>query len=1064
MSDQDKNIVIGDLLVKVGLIASADLSEAMQVSRRLGMPMGRVLTMSGNISPEIFQLALEAQSIIRDGVVPPDIGIEALVFAIREKLPMKDAIARIDRHPQFSGTTNRLGELLLDAEIVTQEQLEQALQASMESGLPLGGTLVTQGIIHASLLPTVLRAQEQIRDGIVTRDAAISELRSSMQLWARAEAAMKAAEFAHEGNMGNRPSNVMSTLRDTIQSTSGSQSGFPQPANEHLHQHLQQNQQQQSLQHQLQAMQPAQSNLQQFQTQPMQQPVAHQQQQLQQQQQQLQQQQPQYQQQGYAQSQPTNLQQQLQQQNPQPQYQQFQQAPQPASIPPAQQQATQQFSQPAQQYQQAPQQAPPQAAQLPVAQAQVAPVQQQQLPQTQMPQQQAQAPQNGQTGAPSETAPAPIYGYNTPYGHAPYGGPAPEDPWGSWHGQVPRAPGLGMPIPAFQPGIAQPPAVPPEGYTPPPGFGQGQGISAPQARGGEQIPVGENWNAHQPQPGPHPVQNDQKVAPKGNWAAPQGTKSSPVQPPEAKTPERVADLKPAAEKPAEHHEGMGDQIKSAAAQLASRLGWSKPSDPPVAQEADLPAPKKLSWMQSSQKAKVEDEKDAEPVISELSIEEQKASLQEAASLDFGDEPGTDEVEPTESAELESAETSPEVDLSDIQTDAEVESAFEALEVAEVLVAESSDASDAIEENAPDADPIVVAVVDEPVAETSAEMPAETDAEFKATDEVLPESVATAATNDGATATSVTEEKSKGIAGFEKGTRIHLKSDYSPNETGRLFSISHDEALIMRAEENTAHTAPLTDKKPEKGKKGKGKNKGQNAASQSQTKMAQQTAKGKKGQSAAAKSHIGLPSVVKENDAVQPWSPLKSQAHPATQFGKGSGGGNVPDFLEDLVAEAPATNSARASQSKISAVSQRATSLSVSNLLPVPIDALEAQAELAMIVQSHGAPLPMPQLPFFTPATYPETPATIVELLTMGGFFTRKDIANALDKALEDASLAPDLLLALGLVAEDTLDVVLRCQAMTRNRELTSEQAMYVLGAVRSGRLTFDAALQEIGKK
>jgi hypothetical protein len=60
-------------------------------------------------------------------------------------------------------------------------------------------------------------------------------------------------------------------------------------------------------------------------------------------------------------------------------------------------------------------------------------------------------------------------------------------------------------------------------------------------------------------------------------------------------------------------------------------------------------------------------------------------------------------------------------------------------------------------------------------------------------------------------------------------------------------------------------------------------------------------------------------------------------------------------------------------------------------------------------------------------------------------------------------MAPDLLMALGLVTDETLDVVVRCQGLTRSRYLTNEQAIYVLGAVRSGRLTFDEALVEIGK-
>jgi hypothetical protein len=316
-----------------------------------------------------------------------------------------------------------------------------------------------------------------------------------------------------------------------------------------------------------------------------------------------------------------------------------------------------------------------------------------------------------------------------------------------------------------------------------------------------------------------------------------------------------------------------------------------------------------------------------------------------------------------------------------------------------------------------------------------------------------------------------EDKTKPgqVAGFGKGTKITLKSDYAPNDTGRLFTITESEALTLLSDETTVDVGDdKKDASSGKGKKGKGK------ASQSQTKLAKQ-AKGKKGQ--AGKSQTNMQSV-KEQEPLPAWAPQKHQTHPAALFGRKGGGSSVPDFIEDLVpaaqigADSPIINpagvmhgKASSTQSKMASIKQRAVSLSVSNLLPVPLEIAEAQAELAYIVEHRGTPTTPPVT--FTPPPpmppQPETPATMVELLTLSGFFTKKDIVTALDRALEDASLAPDLLMALGLVADDTLDVVVRCQSLTRNRYLTTEQAIYVLGAVRSGRLNFEDALAEIGK-
>ncbi|MBX9953033.1 MAG: hypothetical protein K2Y39_27925, partial [Candidatus Obscuribacterales bacterium] len=307
-----------------------------------------------------------------------------------------------------------------------------------------------------------------------------------------------------------------------------------------------------------------------------------------------------------------------------------------------------------------------------------------------------------------------------------------------------------------------------------------------------------------------------------------------------------------------------------------------------------------------------------------------------------------------------------------------------------------------------------------------------------------------------------------VAGFGKGTKISLKADYAPSDTGRLFAITPSEALTLLAEDQAESADEKKETAPSKGKKGKSK------ASQSQNKLTKQPAKGKKGQ--AGKSQTGLQSI-KEAEAMPSWMPQKNQSHPAAMFGK-KGASTVPDFIEDLVPstqaiadlnipdvkQSGAVGKASNTQSKMASIKQRAVSISVSNLLPVPLEIAEAQAELAYIVEHRGTPAtppvtytPPPPLP------QPQADATIVELFTMAGFFSKRDIAAALDKALEDASMAPDLLLALGLVTDETLDVVVRCQGLTRSRYLTNEQAIYVLGAVRSGRLSFEEALVEIGK-
>ncbi|MBA3858953.1 MAG: hypothetical protein C0507_18770 [Cyanobacteria bacterium PR.3.49] len=1060
MSDDDKNIMIGDLLVRSGLVTSADLTEAMQVSRRLGMPIGRVLTMSGNITPDTFQLALEAQSLIRDGVVPVEIGIEALGVASRDRQPLKDALGRV-HHPHQGGSTNRLGELLVDALIITPDQLDQALKISVESGLPLGGTLVTQGIIHASLLPTVLRAQEQIRDGVVTREAAIEELKAAMKIWAKAEAAMKLSDYAHEGP-AIKPSMVMSTLRESLEMTQ------PQPAPMQMQAPaLPQQQQPSSLHAQLMQQQ---------------QPPQHQQ--------------------------PSSLHAQLQQQQ-----QQYYQNQQPQPVPVQQQQT--------------------QPMQMPQHLQQPMPQQMQQMPQQMQPpmQQPMQQP-----------IPTPIYGYNTPYGHAPYGGPAPDDPWGSWHGSVPRHHGLGVPLP----GLPQPPAMPPEGYAPPPGYppqpiqpmpqgGQqwhmppqpmAQGTGQPPHQQPQQqqqmAPAQSNLHAQLQQQAPHaaPPQMPTAASPQPmmqpQYAQPPALPPSapvqsqpvaeiaaPAQPQTAPEPAQKEEQPPETAETVQAQNPNG-QLKNAAAQLASRLGWAAPKGPDAesGSGADLPAPKKLSWGKpqppaSPEKEEAQQEEDIPPPQEESKekTEENPPSLPTPAPQS-APTAKSETVQPSlaanQSGEFKSpfagAAASP---FSAPTPQAPVEKApaveppapAPATPQASPAIPVAHDPTPAFTQGSrfqlelPKEDEKKPAQTESKEEDDEPDFKMEFDLELPAPfNKTLEQSTAPAAASAPAPAPTSTpvpaaadKPKPGQIAGFGKGTKITLKSDYAPNDTGRLFTITESDALTLLSEDTTFDVGD--DKKESgggKGKKGKGK------ASQSQTKLAKQS-KGKKGQ--AGKSQTNMQSA-KEPEPPPSWLPQKHQTHPAAMFGRKGGGAGIPDFIEDLVpaAQIGSDNAvinpsgavhgkASSTQAKMASIKQRAVSLSVSNLLPVPLEIAEAQAELAYIVEHRGAPT-TPPVTFTPPAPVPPQPErlpTIVELLTLSGFFTKKDVATALDKALEDSSLAPDLLMALGLVADDTLDVVMRCQSLTRNKYLTTEQAIYVLGAVRSGRLTFEDALAEIGK-
>ena len=184
---ESRDVKIGELLVAVGVVSSGDLLEAIQIAKRMNLPIGRVIVMSGVISEANLQYVLEAQSLIKDGLLEIDTAVQGLKNAFAKQTTLQIALADLRWAPKKDVATNKLGELLMDSNMVTQSQLDLALQASFDTGMPLGGTLVLQGVLSAQLLPMVLNAQEHIRTGKISRGQAVDNLKDALMFWAKTD-------------------------------------------------------------------------------------------------------------------------------------------------------------------------------------------------------------------------------------------------------------------------------------------------------------------------------------------------------------------------------------------------------------------------------------------------------------------------------------------------------------------------------------------------------------------------------------------------------------------------------------------------------------------------------------------------------------------------------------------------------------------------------------------------------------------------------------------------------------------------------------------------------------
>lgn len=197
MIESQNRIRLGELLVDAGVVSSADLTEAIQVSTRLNIPIGRVLLLSGLVSPVTLEAALESQPLLneekesRQNVIKALKEVDTTGKSLNKLLPSTG----YGRAGEGSLGKDKLADLLLDSEIVSQDQLDQALSTSFEAGVPLGSALVLEGILSPSLFPSILQIQQRVRSGELSEDEAIEEVKSTFVHWLKAEESLSSKQL-----------------------------------------------------------------------------------------------------------------------------------------------------------------------------------------------------------------------------------------------------------------------------------------------------------------------------------------------------------------------------------------------------------------------------------------------------------------------------------------------------------------------------------------------------------------------------------------------------------------------------------------------------------------------------------------------------------------------------------------------------------------------------------------------------------------------------------------------------------------------------------------------------
>lgn len=173
-----KRIRLGILMIDAGLITRDELEECLRMARETGLPVGRILLLTGKTTESVLQAAVQAQSLLKDGLLDLKTAYKALRKVAKEGVLLDEALGSLDVAIE-DVKVNKLGELLIAANFVSEEELKEALDGSSSTGLPFGRMLVLNGVLSETQLAATLNAQILVRDKKITKEQAVEGLKQA---------------------------------------------------------------------------------------------------------------------------------------------------------------------------------------------------------------------------------------------------------------------------------------------------------------------------------------------------------------------------------------------------------------------------------------------------------------------------------------------------------------------------------------------------------------------------------------------------------------------------------------------------------------------------------------------------------------------------------------------------------------------------------------------------------------------------------------------------------------------------------------------------------------------
>lgn len=170
---------LGDLLVSSGLLSKEQLTDALKTSQHLNLPLGRILVLKNVLSEQVVESGLESLILLRDGVIDRKQALIALKAMDNRNFSFENCLYGLG--VELNTSEVRIGELIVQAELVNKADLLTALEISLMEQKEIGQSLIEFGFINEKNLESALELQKMVNNASLSVEEAVKVLKKVVQ-------------------------------------------------------------------------------------------------------------------------------------------------------------------------------------------------------------------------------------------------------------------------------------------------------------------------------------------------------------------------------------------------------------------------------------------------------------------------------------------------------------------------------------------------------------------------------------------------------------------------------------------------------------------------------------------------------------------------------------------------------------------------------------------------------------------------------------------------------------------------------------------------------------------